>query len=237
MPRRFDWIVFFSSGTYRIPAEGLVERDGLRGEEVGPLPLEDLVGLFLDDEVHVAGLHPGHLVGVVPEHDPLPVAHPLFDVDLQHLALGLGLGDLALPLAPVAVALHLGDHSRGDLPDLEPDALALAGVALLDVAHDDLAVDRELDGLAVVQVLEAHLDGVVDRGTLAGTRRPAPASASSAAKEHAEQVLAAGGGAGLVVHPLEAVLVVLGPLLGVAQYLVRGVNFLELVLVPACEFQ
>jgi hypothetical protein len=225
---------FFSSGTYRIPAEGLVERDGLRGEEVGPLPLEDLVGLFLDDEVHVAGLHPGHLVGVVPEHDPLPVAHPLLDVDLQHLALGLGLGDLALPLAPVAVALHLGDHSRGDLPDLEPDALALAGVALLHVAHDDLAVDGELDGLAVVQVLEAHLDGVVDGGTLARARRPAPASApAAAAKEHAEQVLAAGGGAGLVVDPLEAVLVVLGPLLGVAQDLVRGVNFLELVLVSA----
>ena len=71
---------------------------------------------------------------------------------------------------------------------------------------------------------------MVDVVSLAGSGRPPP---GSAAEEHAEQIVAAGSSAALVGHALEAVLVVLGALLGVAEDLVRGRDLLELGLIAA----
>ncbi len=211
-------------------AKGLVQAEGLGHEEVGTLPLEGVVLLLLHDEVDIAGFHVGLLVGHAAEGDLLVVAHPLVDVNLQDLALLLAAALVPLTGTGAAGTLELLDHAEGDLTELHDGTLPVAFFAHGGLADEDLAVDGQLDGLAVVQVLEADLEGVVHVVSLAGSGRPPP---GSPAEEHAEQIVAAGSSAALFGHALEAVLVVLGALLGVAEDLVRGRDLLELGLIAA----
>lgn len=211
-------------------AKGLVEAECLGNEEVGTLPLEGVVLLLLDDEVDVTCLHVGLLIGHATEGDLLVVTHALVDVNLQDLALLLALALVSLSGTGMAGTLELLDHAEGNLAELHNGTLAVTLGTHGGLADEDLAIDGQLDGLAIVQVFEANLEGVVDVVSLAGSGRP---PARAAAEEHAEEVVAAGSSAALVGHALEAVLVVLGALFGVAEDLIRGRDLLELGLITA----
>mmetsp|Transcript_21224 Transcript_21224/g.43485 ORF Transcript_21224/g.43485 Transcript_21224/m.43485 type:complete len:349 (-) Transcript_21224:1238-2284(-) len=211
-------------------AKGLVETYSLGNEQIGTLALEGVVLLLLDDEVDITSLHVGLLVGHAAEGDLLVVTHALVDVDLQDLALLPPLALEALAGAGVAGTLDLLDHAESDLAELHDGALPVALGTFGRFADNDLTVDGELDRLAVVQVLQTHLQGVVDVVALSGSGR-SPTSAAS--EEHGEEIIGARSSATLVGYSLKAVLIVLGPRLGIAENFIRSRNFLELGLLTA----
>mmetsp|Transcript_4949 Transcript_4949/g.13088 ORF Transcript_4949/g.13088 Transcript_4949/m.13088 type:complete len:359 (+) Transcript_4949:320-1396(+) len=197
----------------RESGECLVDADFLDDEQVGSLALEEGVVLLLHDEVHVSGFSVWCFVCHATEGDLLVVLHSLLDVDFDDLALVLGAGAGSLTAALAACSLDLRDHARSQLSDLEHDTLSAAGFACLDFADDDLAVDGELDGLALVKILERDLDGVLDAGSLARSRRT---TTSAASEEHGEKILAASRRWTILADALQTVLVVCFSLIRVA---------------------
>mmetsp|Transcript_15094 Transcript_15094/g.41979 ORF Transcript_15094/g.41979 Transcript_15094/m.41979 type:complete len:519 (-) Transcript_15094:133-1689(-) len=211
-------------------AQGLVEGEVLGHQQIGPLSLEDGVLLLLDDEIDIPRFHVWFFVGLAAEDNLLLVLHTLFHQYFQDLALALFLVEVALAPARGTAALHLLDHAQGDLAELQDDPLAVTLVADLGISDNDLAGDGELDALAVVQILEGDLEGMVDVFSAAGTGAATP---PAAAKEHAEEVLVGSASAAAVFESLEAVFVVFGAFFRIAQDLVGGINFLKGVLVSS----
>jgi hypothetical protein len=168
----------------------------------------------LDDKIDVSRFHVGLLVGLSAEDYLLLVLHALLDKDLEDLAFSLSLELVALSRALDAPALDLLDHAQCDLAELELDTPSVALVTNLGFADHDLAGDGELDGLAIVQVLQGNLEGVVDVFSASGTRASSPAATTT--KEHAKEVLFASSSAALF-ESLEAVFVVFGAFFRVAQ--------------------
>mmetsp|Transcript_62366 Transcript_62366/g.184541 ORF Transcript_62366/g.184541 Transcript_62366/m.184541 type:complete len:249 (-) Transcript_62366:312-1058(-) len=213
----------------RIAAEGLVQTYFPDHEQVGSLPLEYVVILFLNDKIDITWLHVGLLICLPPECNLLVVLHSLLNVHLQHLPLILCLETLPLPIAHVTRTLHLLDHTRPDLPNLQDSTLTSTVGALNNIPNNDLAVDGQLHCLAIVQIFEANLDGVVDAGSFARTGSATPALPS---EEHGEEIISTATGTTsppILTDSLKAVLVVRRTLLRVAQYFVRSVDFFELV--------
>mmetsp|Transcript_3613 Transcript_3613/g.15856 ORF Transcript_3613/g.15856 Transcript_3613/m.15856 type:complete len:322 (+) Transcript_3613:2748-3713(+) len=243
-------------------AEGLSEGDGLVDEQVGALVLERGVLLLLHDEDDVARDGAGSLVGLTLEDDLLIVHHALLDVHLQDLfllhhllavalpALVLLADDLSGAAALVAHRLHLLNHARGDLPDHNANAAALAGAAMTRrAALATLAValgaqhvlrQAQLLGHAVVQILQRHLQAVHDVLALplalaAGAAAAAGAEGVTAEHglENVEGAAAAAAAHAALLQALLAVLVVDLPLLGIAEHLVRRGDLLELLRVAS----
>mmetsp|Transcript_31547 Transcript_31547/g.87983 ORF Transcript_31547/g.87983 Transcript_31547/m.87983 type:complete len:466 (-) Transcript_31547:12-1409(-) len=232
--------------------EGLAQGDGLLHDEVRALALVERVRLLVDDENDVARLTAvRRLVRLARERDLVALLHAALDEDLQHLAVAHDLlaaaaaalvgvrDDHALAVAGGADGLRLLDHARAHLPDGELDAppaavaarlrcRAVLAAAATAVGAEHVARDGQLDGAALVEVLERDLERMLMR--LALLRAPPPAAAA-AAKECAEHVLRAAPT--LLVHAVRAVLVVPLALLGVAQHLVRHCDLLEQRLVAA----
>lgn len=151
------------------------------GEEVVSLALEALVVLLLDDYDDVSGDNTGSLVALACKLDLLARLHSLVDVDLEDLALLLGLlavtllaavlgvHDLASSLTLVTGLLDLLHH-RTELTVHDLVALATTRVTGLDgallatdsvtaAAENRLGESKLLD-LALVQVLERDGDTV-----------------------------------------------------------------------------
>jgi hypothetical protein len=114
------------------------------------------------------------LVGLTLKGDGLTLLHTAVDVNLEDLALVddlltvavlaavLGVDDLALTVTVAALLLHLLDH-RAELTEDDLDTLTLAALASLDgallstltlaLATEDVLLEGELRGLALVEVL------------------------------------------------------------------------------------
>mmetsp|Transcript_34495 Transcript_34495/g.81778 ORF Transcript_34495/g.81778 Transcript_34495/m.81778 type:complete len:287 (+) Transcript_34495:303-1163(+) len=123
-------------------AQRVAEGNLLCAEEVVALALENgVLLLLLHHKDEVASLDAGLLVRLAVEHDLLPLGGARLHVDLEHLPLPDDLRTVALgapirvsdalarTLADVALALHLLDHARAELPDRDLDPVALAGGA------------------------------------------------------------------------------------------------------------
>ena len=161
--------------------QGGEEVDFLLVEQVVFLAFEAVVRLLLDNNDHIAGGDARRLVALPTEVDGLAAAHALVDVHLEHLLLGHDLAtiarlalvfvvdDLARARAVVARLLHLLDH-RAHLSDDDAHTTPAAGcarahralLATLPTAldTDDIARERELRCLALVEVLERDMHAV-----------------------------------------------------------------------------
>lgn len=145
---------------------------------------------------------------------------------LALLAAVLFVVDVAVALAGGAHLLGLRVHARPDHDHLLDDLAALAagarlGVrATLAVATDACAFARvlEIHHLALVHILQGHLDLPKLRLSLLRTLRPA--SASTAAQQ-VEQVESATATTALILQTLHTIPVVNVPLLGIRQNLIR----------------
>merc|ERR1719321_912351 len=223
--------------------------------EVGGLPLELRVLLLHQHEHEVPREHPGLLhPGLPPQRDLLPVLHPRLHVHVEDLPLR----DHLLPLARFAAVprgdhlararalraghLHLLDHGP-HLPDLDDHALPLAALAGGRAPRlgprprarpaGRLAVHRQLARAALVHLRQGAFELVHHVLPPALPRRaPAPALA----RHHLEQVghpAPAPAVAHALLDRLLPVLVVDLALLRVLEHVVRLINLLELLRVPA----
>ena len=187
--------------------------------------------LDLNDKVNVSRFHIGQFVRHAPKGNFGIVRHALFDVDFQDFAFRLGLGGAALSATVGTLPLDLRDHAGSQLAHFHLHALAVAGRTRFGLAHDDFAINGQFDRFAIVQVLQRNFDGMLDTGRFAGSRA---ATATTAAKEHAEQVFrVATGSAATIFESFQSEFVVSFPLFGVAQNFVRRIDFFEFVFVAA----
>mmetsp|Transcript_30622 Transcript_30622/g.62516 ORF Transcript_30622/g.62516 Transcript_30622/m.62516 type:complete len:230 (+) Transcript_30622:663-1352(+) len=187
--------------------------------------------LFLHHKIDVPWLHPRLLICHTTERHFLIVLHALFNVNFQHLALIFSLGIVALPSAHIACSLHLLDHSWAKLTNLHNSTLTLTAGALGNFSHNYLPIHSQLHRLPVIQVLQAHLERVVDAWSLARTRSPAPPRPT---EEHRKQVLSTTSWtSSFFTHSFETILVVSCALFGITKDLIRRIDFLELVLIAA----
>lgn len=134
------------------------------------------------------------------------------------------------PFGSTFIDAYLLYHAHSYLPQLYHNSLSIARSTFRRLSHNDLSADRQFDGLAIVQVRERNRNGMTDvfatRWT-SGTSR-------AASKKHAKQVFASSSGS-IVVDALQAVLVVFGSLLFVAQYFVCRVNLLKEMFISALK--
>lgn len=193
--------------------KGGQEVDLDRCDEVGALSLEPLVRLLLDDNNDIAWFRAWSLIALAIEGDRLAVLHALVDMHLQNLLFGhhllalarltpvLGVDDFTRPRALVARALHLLDHGTHlaqrnlDTPTVtsmaRPDGALLSTLALA-LAANDVASERELGGLALVEVFEGYMDAMDEILCSARSTWSSSAAAkesSTTTKELAEQIL------------------------------------------------
>mmetsp|Transcript_9186 Transcript_9186/g.17523 ORF Transcript_9186/g.17523 Transcript_9186/m.17523 type:complete len:276 (-) Transcript_9186:669-1496(-) len=162
--------------------QGLVQGNILGDQQVGPLTFEQLVFLLLNNKVNITRFHAWRFIRHSPEGNLLIVAHALFDIDFQNLAFRFGRGRRSLSVTNGAMTLHLRNHSRTQLTHFHDDTLSVTFSAFLHVSRDDLPVNGQFDSLAIVQIFQTDLDGVLDRRSLAGSSTAA--TTSTPAKEH-----------------------------------------------------
>ena len=188
-------------------------------------------------------------------HDLLVVLHPGLDLHGEDLLLVLNLGAVALgalvvgrhhlahAVARAALGLHLLDHARADLADVDLDPrpvarrahVASAGLGADTLARRalDLAREREPAGRPLVHLVEARAQLVHDGLALL---LPSAAAAAHPAGHHVEDVghaARARGSPAALLEGLLAVLVVDAPLLRILERVVRLVDLLELFRVAA----
>mmetsp|Transcript_1363 Transcript_1363/g.3383 ORF Transcript_1363/g.3383 Transcript_1363/m.3383 type:complete len:374 (-) Transcript_1363:504-1625(-) len=173
------------------PAQSFVQGQLFADEQVGALSLEDRVLLLLDDEIDVPRFHVRLFVGLPTKDDLLLVFHTLLDENLQNLAFPFSLDLVALALTYRASALNLLNHSESNLAELHLNTPSVAIVTFLCRADDDLPGNRQLDGFAVVKVLQRDLEGMIDVLSATGPR----ASSTASTEEHAEKILLASSAA------------------------------------------
>jgi hypothetical protein len=170
--------------TYSKSTEGLIERQILSDKQISPLPLEQFVVLLLDDKIDVTGFHVRNFIAHTGKRNLLIVAHSLVNVNFQNLSLRSSFRIVTLSSAGIALALHLSDHSRSNLPNFHDSTLTIALGTPLDFSDNDLAVDGQLDRLSIVEIFEGYFERMVDAGALARSR----ATTSTTSEKHGKQV-------------------------------------------------
>lgn len=210
--------------THRKAGQGLVETNVLHNQQIGTLPLEQIVFLFLYDKVDIPRFSTRNLIRHSTKRNLLIVAHALFNVHLHDLAFVLHLGLVSLPVTFVAGSLHLRNHSGSKLSHLHNGSLSVAGLTFGRLSDNDLSVDGQFDLLAIVQILQGDLEGVVQTGPLPGTG----ASATAVTEKHAKQVFPVRRrGPAFVFDALQTVLVVDFALFRVGQNFICRIDFLK----------
>jgi hypothetical protein len=182
--------------------------------------------------MHIASFASRHFISHSFKRNLLIVVGSLFNVDFDHLALGLRFGGVSLPLTTAASSLHLSEHTRAYLTDLHDNTLSIASGALFAVADNDLSVNRQLDRLSVVEIFQGDFNRVLNAGTFARARSTSSSATSS--EKHAEQVFTSSSpGSAILFNTFQPILVVEFALLWIAENFVCGINLLEVVLVPS----
>ena len=231
--------------------QSFIEGDFVLKKDISTLPLELLMGLFLNDNDNVAGFSAGCLIGFTVEGVLAVVRSTLIDHRIEDLLLLVHLlalagrapvgliDDLTLSTAVVAGALGLGVHTGSELGHLHDDTATTAGCALLNSAFssspalanlaDSLSVHCNFCGLAIENLLKGAFEWVHD-----GLALFRPATLASARTTHAEHLLkdaTTPATSASLFDSLGTVLVVKFTLLTIAQHLVGLLDFLELVFV------
>lgn len=230
-------------------------------EKVIVLAGEAGMGLLLNLKHNVSGLDAGGLVTLTAELDLGAAADTTVDVDVEDLPIDNGLLAVAL-LAPIlllddltlAVAVgahglesldhgahlaHHGLHAMAITSRATPHGALLAANSVT-LGADDGPLERKLGNLALVDIFEGDLVGMVDSACLGRTpvlhaaehaSKTATETAATSTEELCEEVL--GSHTATCSTALEAgltILVVDRSLLGIGQDFVSGGDFLEFVL-------
>mmetsp|Transcript_31117 Transcript_31117/g.89981 ORF Transcript_31117/g.89981 Transcript_31117/m.89981 type:complete len:321 (+) Transcript_31117:386-1348(+) len=215
----------------RKSTKSLVQRNILHQKQIGTLSLEHVVFLFLDDEMDVPRFTAWHFVSHTTESNLLVVVSTLFNVNLDNLALVLGLGGISLSLASAACSLHLSEHARAYLTNFHNHTLSVTRGTFFGVPNNDLSVNGKLDSLAIVKVLQRDLDRMLNARALSGS---GSSSTTTATEEHAKQIFTTSRiRSSILLDTLKTVLIVELTFLGVTQNFVGGIDLLEKVFVSS----